>query len=158
MKTPGAEKDEERELTFDDAYRELEKIVSLLESGRGGLEDSLVSYERGVELVRLCRRKLEGAARRIELLKGVDEDGELKTEKLDESVLGEESTSAGRQHRASSKNASAKSEVSRSETPQSQKPSEPETPNATEKRARSETKSRASSPSFFPDFDGTPPF
>ena len=57
MKTPGAEKDEERELTFEDAYRELEKIVSLLESGRGELEDSLVSYERGVELVRLCRRK-----------------------------------------------------------------------------------------------------
>ena len=158
MKTPIAEKDGEQELTFEDAYRELEKIVSLLESGRGGLEDSLVSYERGVRLVRLCRRKLEGASRRIELLKGVDEDGVLKTEKLDESVFGEESTSAGRQRRGSAKSAPVKSETERSESQQSPKSSNSETSEASEKRARSEAKGRAPSPSFFSDFDGTPPF
>ena len=44
----------EAELTFEQALVKLEEIVNQLEVGTLSLEDSLVAYERGVALSRLC--------------------------------------------------------------------------------------------------------
>jgi exodeoxyribonuclease VII small subunit len=44
--------------------------VSELEEGKMSLEESLVLFERGMKLVRLCNTRLEGAERRIESLTG----------------------------------------------------------------------------------------
>jgi exodeoxyribonuclease VII small subunit len=60
---------------FEAAISELETIVKKLEEGELALEQSLVLYERGVQLSRFCHARLEEAERRIEIL---NERGELK--------------------------------------------------------------------------------
>jgi len=60
---------------FEAAIAELESIVKKLEEGDLPLEQSLVLYERGVQLSRFCHSRLEDAERRIELL---GERGDLK--------------------------------------------------------------------------------
>ena len=55
-------------VTFEDAQRELERIVSELEGGRASLEDAVVLWERGDELYRYCLGKLDSAEGKIEEL------------------------------------------------------------------------------------------
>jgi exodeoxyribonuclease VII small subunit len=55
-------------LTFEEARRELERIVSELESGRADLEQALALWERGEELHRLCLAKLDAAQGKVEEL------------------------------------------------------------------------------------------
>jgi exodeoxyribonuclease VII small subunit len=54
--------------TFEAALKQLEDIVQRLEKGELPLEESLVLYEQGIRLSRLCHGKLEEAEGRIELL------------------------------------------------------------------------------------------
>ena len=56
------------ELTFEEAQRELEQIVERLERGEAGLDGTLALWQRGEELYRLCRERLDGAQGRIEEL------------------------------------------------------------------------------------------
>lgn len=59
--------------SFEDAMRELEQILSEIESGRATLEDSLTKYERGTFLLAHCRSVLGEAEKKVELLsKGPD--------------------------------------------------------------------------------------
>jgi len=60
---------------FEAAIGELETIVKKLEDGDLALEQSLVLYERGVQLSRFCHARLEEAERRIEIL---SERGDLR--------------------------------------------------------------------------------
>ena len=53
---------------FEEAQRELERIVSELESGRASLEDAVVLWERGDELYRYCLDKLDSAEGKIDEL------------------------------------------------------------------------------------------
>lgn len=62
-------------ISFERALEELEAVVADLEGGELGLEDALEAYQRGVERLKLCQGKLEAAERRIELLSGVDAQG-----------------------------------------------------------------------------------
>ena len=54
--------------TFEAALKQLEEIVQKLEKGELPLEESLVLYEKGIGLSRLCHGKLEEAEGRIEVL------------------------------------------------------------------------------------------
>jgi exodeoxyribonuclease VII small subunit len=54
--------------TFEEAQRELERIVSQLEGGRASLEDAVALWERGDELYRFCLSKLDSAEGKIEEL------------------------------------------------------------------------------------------
>jgi exodeoxyribonuclease VII small subunit len=56
------------EPTFEDAQRELEQIVERLERGQAGLDETIALWERGEELYRFCRSKLDAAHGRIEEL------------------------------------------------------------------------------------------
>jgi exodeoxyribonuclease VII small subunit len=58
------------EIGLEEALDDLERIVSELEEGKMGLEESLDLYEKGMLLVKLCNSRLEGAERRIESLTG----------------------------------------------------------------------------------------
>jgi exodeoxyribonuclease VII small subunit len=58
------------EIGLEEALDDLERIVSELEEGKMGLEESLDLYEKGMSLVKLCNSRLEGAERRIESLTG----------------------------------------------------------------------------------------
>jgi exodeoxyribonuclease VII small subunit len=56
------------EPTFEEAQRELERIVAQLEGGRASLEDALALWERGDELYRYCVERLDSAEGKIEEL------------------------------------------------------------------------------------------
>ncbi len=53
---------------------ELEQIVADMEAGKLSLEDSLVAYKRGAELLTFCRSRLEDAQQQVRVL----EEGVLK--------------------------------------------------------------------------------
>ena len=55
-------------LSFEQAQKELERIVAELEGGRASLEDAVALWERGDELYRYCLGKLESAEGKIEEL------------------------------------------------------------------------------------------
>jgi exodeoxyribonuclease VII small subunit len=60
--------------TYEAALAELEAIVSAMDEGRLTLEDTLASYQRGAQLLKLCRDKLAVVEQQVKVL----EDGELK--------------------------------------------------------------------------------
>ena len=53
-------------LNFEQALKELEDIVSRLESGQTELEKSIELYERGALLKDHCEQRLEAARLRVE--------------------------------------------------------------------------------------------
>ena len=61
-------KKDEKLPTFEESIAQLEGIVEQIASGKVGLEESLVMYEKGMELVLRCRAILDSAEKRIELL------------------------------------------------------------------------------------------
>jgi exodeoxyribonuclease VII small subunit len=54
--------------TFEEALVELEQILSSIEGGEVGLEESLNRYERGSFLIQHCRGVLNAAEKQIEVL------------------------------------------------------------------------------------------
>jgi exodeoxyribonuclease VII small subunit len=62
------------ELTFEEALKELEAIVSTLESGNAKLDEAIGLYERGDRLRRRCDERLNAAQARIEAIR-LDSEG-----------------------------------------------------------------------------------
>jgi exodeoxyribonuclease VII small subunit len=55
-------------VTFEEAQRELEDIVQRLERGEAPLDEALKLWERGEELYRFCKERLDAAEGTIEEL------------------------------------------------------------------------------------------
>jgi exodeoxyribonuclease VII small subunit len=53
------------ELTFEQAYAELEQTAQALQQGQLALDDTLRLYERGSLLARYCLQKLEGVELKV---------------------------------------------------------------------------------------------
>ena len=70
--------------SFEQALVQLEAIVEQLEDGETGLASALECYEQGVRLLKQCYTLLERAERRIELLCGVDAQGNPVAEAFDD--------------------------------------------------------------------------
>lgn len=66
-----------KKLSFEEALKGLEEIVSRLESGDISLEDSIGTYTRGTFLKRHCEEKLKTAQAKIEQIT-LDEKGVVK--------------------------------------------------------------------------------
>jgi exodeoxyribonuclease VII small subunit len=56
------------DVSFEQAQKELEQIVERLERGDVDLDETVALWQRGEELYRLCRERLDGAQGRIEEL------------------------------------------------------------------------------------------
>lgn len=54
--------------SFEDALTELEQLVARLERGDISLEDSLLAFERGVNLTRTCQKALQEAEQKVQIL------------------------------------------------------------------------------------------
>ena len=66
-------------LTFEDAFQELENIVKSLESGETNLEDSLAIFQNGMELANYCSEKLNKTELKLhELLKKNNDQFDIK--------------------------------------------------------------------------------
>ncbi len=66
----------EKKPTFEEALKELEEIVTAVEEGKIGLEESLAQYEKGMKLIRQCRTILDAAEKRIETISKTDKTTE----------------------------------------------------------------------------------
>ena len=64
--------------SFEQAIEELQTIVTAMEAGNVSLDESLGLYERGVELVRLCNKRLDEAQQRISVVQTAS-DGTVST-------------------------------------------------------------------------------
>jgi exodeoxyribonuclease VII small subunit len=61
-------KQRETELNFESAMDRLEAIVEQMESGKLPLEDLIVRYEEGMNLVKVCQERLANAEQKIEII------------------------------------------------------------------------------------------
>ena len=66
-------------LELEESMKRLDEVVERLSKEGVSLEESLALYEEGVALVRECNARLEGAQRRITVLK-MNADGEITEE------------------------------------------------------------------------------
>jgi exodeoxyribonuclease VII small subunit len=69
LRPAGAEAGQSREVTYEEAQKELEQIVQQLETGQADLASAIKLWERGEELHRICLEKLDSAQGKIEALK-----------------------------------------------------------------------------------------
>ena len=65
--------------TFEDSLKKLESIVDQLERGDLPLEDSIKLFEEGVNLSNACKKELETAEGKVQILLK-QRDGSMKAE------------------------------------------------------------------------------
>jgi exodeoxyribonuclease VII small subunit len=56
------------ELNFEGAMDRLESIVEQMESGKLALEELIVRYEEGMNLVKVCQERLASAEQKIDII------------------------------------------------------------------------------------------
>ncbi|HND56323.1 MAG TPA: exodeoxyribonuclease VII small subunit [Pirellulaceae bacterium] len=106
--------------TFEQSLLRLEQLVRELEDGSLGLSDSLARYEEGIRCLKQCQQALERAERKVELLTGVDADGNPVTQPFDEQDMTlEEKAQSRSQRRSKSKSSSKSPRASESEANES---------------------------------------
>jgi len=78
--------------TFEDALRELEALLTQIENGDIGLEESLLKYERGNFLIHHCRGVLNQAEKQIETMgkPEVDDDSVAEMSSSEDSAADED--------------------------------------------------------------------
>ena len=58
--------------TYEAALQELEALVARLESGQLPLDQLLTGYQRGAQLLKFCRDRLEAVETQIKVLEGTE--------------------------------------------------------------------------------------
>ncbi|MEE9396489.1 MAG: exodeoxyribonuclease VII small subunit [Methylococcales bacterium] len=61
-------------LNFEKSLGELEQLVESMEQGDLSLEESLKSFEKGIQLTRSCQKALQEAEQKVQIL--LTKDGE----------------------------------------------------------------------------------
>jgi exodeoxyribonuclease VII small subunit len=74
-------------ISFEDALRELETIVTSLERGDVSLDDAITAFERGTALKAHCQSRLEEARMKVEQIR-LPADGTPPTDSVPFSVDG----------------------------------------------------------------------
>ena len=59
---------EDKKIDFESSLKELESIVDKLEDENINLEDSVKSFEKGINLVKKCQKELQSAELKIKKL------------------------------------------------------------------------------------------
>lgn len=72
---------------FEASLARLEEILRTLDDGKTDLDTALARYEEGVGLLRRCHALLQSAQRRIEILRGVDANGDPVLEQVEEKTF-----------------------------------------------------------------------
>ncbi|MGC6517241.1 MAG: exodeoxyribonuclease VII small subunit [Candidatus Puniceispirillaceae bacterium] len=67
------------ELSFEEALRQLEEIVSTLERGDISLDEAIAAYEKGTVLKQHCQKRLEEARLKVEKIDVPAADGAPQT-------------------------------------------------------------------------------
>lgn len=83
----GTTTDEVEVPRFEVALEKLQESVARLEAGELDLSDALACYEQGIRQLKVCHELLADAERRIELLCGVDSEGNPVVQPYDDDQL-----------------------------------------------------------------------
>ena len=65
-------------LSYEAALQELEALVARVESGQLPLDDLLAGYQRGAQLLRICRDKLQAVEQQIKVLDSKSDASDAK--------------------------------------------------------------------------------
>ena len=65
-------KNELEKLTFEEAMKELEKLVDSLDKGDISLDEAIAAYDRGSKLKDYCQNKLHDAKMKVETIQSSD--------------------------------------------------------------------------------------
>ena len=79
---------EVKNISFEEALKELESIVQKLESGQVKLEEAVSAYERGIQMQKICEGKLKEAQMKVEKLILDKEGTPIAKESLDATTEG----------------------------------------------------------------------
>ena len=71
-------------IEFEKALEQLEALVEKMESGELSLEDSLLSFEKGISLTRQCNRSLSEAEQTVKMLMEKNGQDSLVDAELDD--------------------------------------------------------------------------
>jgi exodeoxyribonuclease VII small subunit len=63
------------DMSFEDAMRELEKLVDSLDKGNVSLDEAIAAYDRGSQLKDHCQKKLNEAKMKVETIQASDSLG-----------------------------------------------------------------------------------
>ena len=69
-------------MEFEKNLKDLEKLVDKMSSGEMSLDEAIKSFEKGMELVKKCRKELNHSEQKVQKLIKVHESGRLETETL----------------------------------------------------------------------------
>lgn len=75
---PGKPEEQKPLASFEASLAELEKVVQELEAGDLPLERALALFEKGIGLSETCRKQLEDAETRVEIL--LKKEGKVRPE------------------------------------------------------------------------------
>jgi exodeoxyribonuclease VII small subunit len=78
------------EPSFEDAMLRLDEIVAGMEDGQLSLEEMISNYEDGVRLLKLCRQRIDGARRRVDLISADLEGGKATLTPFDDAADSDE--------------------------------------------------------------------
>ena len=67
---------------FEESLNKLESLVAKMETGELSLEDSLKTFEEGIQLTRECQEALKQAEQKVNLL--MEKNGQATSEPFDE--------------------------------------------------------------------------
>ncbi len=76
--------DDQQQPSFENGLEKLEAIVQQLEDGELSLERSLDLFEQGVQLSQTCRKQLEAAETKVEIVMKKGGDLEAQPFELDD--------------------------------------------------------------------------
>lgn len=71
-----------KEIKFEEAMEQLEKIAQELEKGNLSLEESISKFEEGMKLSKQCNNMIEKAEKKITIL--LSKDGKIEEEDFSE--------------------------------------------------------------------------
>ena len=62
------------EMTIEEAFKALDEILEDLDSDQNGLEETFAKYQKGLEVVKLLKNKIDGIEKKLIVLES--ENGE----------------------------------------------------------------------------------
>ena len=108
-------KDKVDESSFEESISQLSEMVRELEEGTLSLDESLERYEQGIQHLKRCQKILATAERKIEVLSGMDAEGNATTQQFDdeEMTLQQKADQRSRRRTARPKSKSAPQKAAR---------------------------------------------
>ncbi|MGE6629370.1 exodeoxyribonuclease VII small subunit [Bacillus sp. NPDC077027] len=82
-----SKKTNDKNVTFEEAMKELEEIVGKLEEGDVPLEEAIHYFQEGMSLSKLCHEKLQHVEKQMDFI--LKEDGELAPFSVKEADTGD---------------------------------------------------------------------